>query len=117
MPETPASRPLPPPLEFPPPPCTICGDDCDYDDGWFCVPCGISWDEPAHHNNGAWDEPDKPQCTSRWSPYQGLMYDAYPALKATTYRCRRTDGHDGNHVAPDSLQPWTDKEADDEDES
>lgn len=45
-----------PDLEFDTPPCSICGEHTDYDDGTFwCDICGVRWEQSGRHGEA---EPD-----------------------------------------------------------
>lgn len=86
------SRPLPPPLEFPYPPCSICGEECQLEGSWYCPACGADWPtEGAHLYDGTWDEPKAEQCTSVIRPWDDS--ERFPDLKDIEYRCILDEGH------------------------
>lgn len=112
------SRPLPPPLDFPYPPCSICGEECHLtDDTFTCPACGASW-PTVGAPEGEWtDNPDAAQCPSTYRPWADAKYAGIPILHFQTYRCALDYGHAdadrgaGRHVHPEWQDGWTDKEA------
>jgi hypothetical protein len=96
-------RPLPPPLEFPFPPCSVCGEDCDHDGASFCcLNCNCSWPSKSPHlDEGEWDEDDEEQCDATDQPY---LNSEHKSVKEKTFRCIRTKGHGGEHSDPTG---WT----------
>lgn len=100
----------PPPLEFRTPPCSICGEDTDYEDGFVCNECGAYWDaDNAHLNKGEWHDPDATQCTSVLTPWPN---DTNPALREVRYRCILADDHEPDkHRHPEWYDTWADKKA------
>lgn len=96
------TRPAPPPLEHPLPPCSICGETTEYDGGFYCTPCGTSWDSELSHLDGhsSWGDPVLPQCPATIRPWLG--HPRYPLLSETTYRCLRSEDHKGLHHGQDS---------------
>lgn len=84
----------PPELDFPYPPCSVCGLDTWHDgDGFRCDECGISW---SNNGPGTFD-----QCE-----FQGpKVFDGYPGQ----FRwCRLRSGHDG--LCRDSDVRWGDED-------
>lgn len=116
--ETPAeTRPLPPPLDFPYPPCSICGEECQLEDNSFrCAPCGASWPTDGAPE-GDWDEPKAQPCMSTYRPWAAQRYADMPILHQQVYRCALEAGHvaaergAAKHVDPEWRDGWTDKEA------
>lgn len=106
------SRPAPPPLEHPLPPCPLCGEDTDYDDGFYCAPCGASWDSDRSHLDGysSWDDPDAEQCPATVRPWADSI--RYPTLAGVVWRCLLTVGHDGGRHASGEGDIWTDADTD-----
>lgn len=84
-----SDRPAPPPLEFETPPCSVCGEGTEHDDGSFlCANCGASWSSVGE--SGEWEEPNAKQCSAQsQQPWD-------------TYRCYRAAGHSGDHEHPDT---------------
>lgn len=116
-PTTAVRRPLPPPLDFPYPPCSICGNDTSYEEGFYCAPCGASWPSEGAPE-GEWDEePNAEQCPSEHRPWAAEKYAGMPALHQMVYRCSLDAGHADagrgadRHVHPDWQDGWTDTEA------
>lgn len=101
------SRPKPPPLEPRCPPCSICGEDTRYEDGFVCEPCGAAWDsENYNHDDGEWiDSGD--QCP--WALAYWRDSAQYPHLQNIVYRCLLTEAHAGKHQHPDFIGGWDDK--------
>lgn len=92
----------PPPLEYPCPPCSICGEATDYEDGsFYCSDCGASWNADMGHQDGysRWDDPGLPQCPATVRPYKGD--GRYPFLSKVTYRCLLSTNHDNQHRGTD----------------
>lgn len=91
----------PPPLEHPLPPCSICGESTDYDGGFYCTPCGASWDSELSHLNGhsRWDNAEASQCAAAEQPW--AKQERYPSLRGLTFRCLLDDKHDGPHRNPE----------------
>lgn len=112
------SRPLPPPLEFPYPPCSICGEDVQLEDNsFFCAPCGASWPTEGAPE-GEWDDyPAAEQCPSEYRPWADEKYANIPILREKVYRCALDVGHieadrgAGKHMHPEWQDGWTDKES------
>lgn len=101
-------RPAPPPLEPRCPPCSICGEDTTYEDGFVCEPCGASWDsENYHHEPGQWLNGEEPQCP--WALAYWRDNTTYPHLRDIVYRCLLTEAHEGKHQHPDFIGGWDDK--------
>lgn len=110
------TRQPPPPLEFPYPPCSICGEECQLDDYWYCPSCGASWPtEGAHLYDGEWTEPKAEQCLSQIRPWE--HEERFPNIRDTEYRCVLEDGHrnDGRgadlHRHPEYCDGWKDTDA------
>lgn len=114
--ETPpaVTREPPPPLEHPLPLCSICQEIVEYDAGFYCRPCGASWDSKGSHLNGHshWDDAALEQCPATIRPWAGSTW--YPSLAKATFRCLRSAGHDGMHHGFDDVDghAWTDQELD-----
>lgn len=99
-----AARPAPPALEYPFPPCSVCGESTNHDgDDLYCDSCGIYW--PDEGGPGVWtsDGDGVPgiQCTSTIAPY---LYSptAPEGIRDFRFRCAL----DHNHV--DSPAPVRD---------
>lgn len=117
--ETPAEtlrRPLPPPLDFPYPPCSVCGEDTTFEEVFYCAPCGASWDEHGAPE-GEWEDPAAEQCPSTHRPWAGEKYANIPILREKVYRCALELGHAEaergakRHIHPEWQDGWTDAEA------
>jgi len=107
-----APRPLPPPLEHPLPPCSLCGETVEYDGGHFyCEACGCSWDSDGSHLDGqsSWDNPTLEQCPATVRPYMGSI--KYPRLADVVLRCLKSESHAGVHRDLDGGD-WTDNDTD-----
>jgi hypothetical protein len=110
-------RPLPPPLEFPIPPCSICGEECQLDENFYCPMCGATWPTEGAPE-GEWnDEPKADQCPSEHRPWAAEKYANIPILRAKVYRCVLDAGHADagrgadRHLHPEWQDGWTDAEA------
>ena len=84
------SRPVPPSLEFPTPPCSICGEDTEYDDGFHCPYCEAYWSKDGAPE-GEWYAPKAEQCRSVLRPWEDRP--EYPTIQDTEYRCFLEEGH------------------------
>lgn len=106
------SRPAPPPLEHPVPPCSLCGEETVYDDGFYCLDCEASWDSDLSHLDGysSWDDPAAEQCPATVRPWAGST--RYPALADTVWRCLLSTGHAGDRHCNGEGNSWTDTETD-----
>lgn len=92
------TRPAPPELEFPCPPCSLCGEDTYHNGDCFrCDDCGAHW---GGNGPGGWDEPGLPVCTSTNKPfdYPGLSAE-HESIRHHVDHCIRVEGHDGEHRA------------------
>ena len=84
-------------LEFPYPPCSLCGEDTYHDgDGLRCDPCGASWSSSG--GGGTWDEPDALACPATHKPfdYPGLD-EKYENIRHHVKWCMLPAGHDDKH--------------------
>lgn len=109
MPDT-ETRPAPPPLEYEPPMCSICGEQTEVEDGVLhCKSCAATWDIDAYHLDGysSWDDSAGRQCTAAIAPW-AHQRDAYPHIADARYRCLLAVGHDGKHRHPEYYDGWTD---------
>lgn len=104
-------RPLPPPLEFETPPCSVCGTFTEYAEQRFrCPDCGCSWGRSgAHLHEGRWDDRSAQQCPDVLSAEEGSAVARQPD---EAHRCMRTAGHAGDHVHPE-VGEWVDRDDDD----
>lgn len=88
-------RELAPPLEFPLPPCPVCGRTVDLGEIFSCGYCKVTWPvKLAHLRDGRWDNPDTPQCASAYR--EGIC----------SYHCILDAGHTGKHRHPDLQEGW-----------
>ena len=100
------TRAAPPELEFPYPPCSLCGEDTDYDDGFYCSPCGASWSTEGR--DGDLVDPDLKVCPSTHKPFDRPDLGAeYESIRHHVNHCIREDGHDGKHRS-DIYSEWGD---------
>jgi len=103
-------RPLPPPLDFPYPPCSICGEECLLESGFYCPMCGASWPTTGAPE-GDWEEPAAERCPSTIRPWVSNRF--YPSLQGLVYRCVLDVGHTEaergaeRHRHPDYSDGWT----------
>lgn len=98
------TRPAPPELEAPYPPCSMCGKGTDWDDGFYCTPCGASWSDVGRE--GSWDEPELSACTSTHKPFDRPDLGAeHEGIRHHVEHCQREDGHDGKHRS-DEFTEW-----------
>ena len=42
-------------LDFPPPDCSVCDGELEYDDGWYCQKCGSSWNRDGRRGSFDFD--------------------------------------------------------------
>lgn len=98
-------RPEPPELEFPYPPCSMCGEDTYHDgDGFRCDPCGAYWGE---RGAGSWMEPGLKACGATRKPFdRGDLEPKYEGIRHHKDYCIREAGHDGSHRA-NAYSEWT----------
>jgi hypothetical protein len=62
------STPAIPDLEFSCPPCALCGEETNYEDGYFdCGNCQLSW--PKEGRDGFRANHEIPQCLTERSPF------------------------------------------------
>jgi hypothetical protein len=103
-------RPVPPPLAFVPPNCSICGEETRVEDGYYCDNCEATWDYDGAPD-GAWIELDAEQCPSIHKPYPN---DTNERLAAIEYRCLLEADHANRgvdtHQHPQSWDGWKDPE-------
>lgn len=106
-------RPLPPPLAFDDPPCSVCGEGTHLEDGAYtCDRCGASWDAfTAADEPGGWDGDETEQCPSQMRPYADQYRRLPESMRGRTYRCALTVGHDKRHLHPEWQRGWTNAEA------
>lgn len=98
------TRPPPPELEFPYPPCSLCGGATDYDDGFRCRPCGVSWSNDGR--DGSWDEPELKVCASTNKPFDRPDLGAeHESIRHHVDHCIREEDHDGMHRS-DEFSEW-----------
>lgn len=104
------TRHAPPELEFPYPPCSICGEDTNNEgDGFFCEACGVSWSNDGR--NGSWDEPETKACTSTHKPFdRDDLASENEKIRHFVKHCIFDLDHDGDHDAGD-YTTWTDDQA------
>lgn len=97
------TRPAPPELEFPYPPCSLCGEDTYHDgDGFRCDPCGASWGD---RGEGWWDEPDLPACPASYKPFDRPdLEEKYEGIRHHAFRCILPVAHVGKHRDRDSSE-------------
>ena len=114
MSETDTKRPLPPPLEFRTPDCSICGEETVFEEGFYCENCQAAWDEHGAPEGEWYEDPKREaeQCPSIHRPYPD---NANERLAAIEYHCVLELGHADRdvplHQAPDSWGGWKDSEA------
>lgn len=103
------TRPPPPELEFPYPPCSLCGEDTDCEDESFvCRPCGAYWDRSGQR--GSWDEPKLRACGATRKPFDRDDLDPkYESIRHHKDYCIREKDHDDKHRA-DPYSEWEDEE-------
>lgn len=94
-----------PPLEFPYPPCSVCGKECDHDgDGLTCPGCGLDWPDPAHSNHGRFYNVDVAPCGIR---AEVILYPIARQLggplgdETKVAVCQRDEDHTGPHAGFD----------------
>lgn len=99
-------RPAPPELEFPYPPCSMCGEDTYHDgDGFRCDPCGAYWGSQT--GSGSWMEPDLKACGATRKPFDhGDLSPEHENIRHHKDYCIREVDHDGPHRA-DAYSEWT----------
>lgn len=113
------SRPLPPPLEFATPPCSICGKSTEYEDGsFYCYDCLACWPSEGAPEGEWYEDPGRllDQCPSVMRPWADSVI--YQRLRDRSYRCVLDAGHlegergTDRHRHPEWSEGWTDKQAD-----
>lgn len=104
------TRPSPPDLEFPYPPCSVCGKDTYHDgDSLRCDPCGISWRDSGQ--SGEWDEMDAIRCPSSFKPHDHpRLSPEHESVRHFLNHCIREEGHEGKHRSNEWTE-WTDDKA------
>ncbi len=109
--KTAVTRPAPPPLEHRLPPCSICGETVEYDEYFYCVPCGAKWNSKHSHLDGysSWDDPAAPQCPAESRPWLGST--SWPTLAKAVERCLLTAGHESERHNSGE-HDWTDADTD-----
>lgn len=103
------TRPAPPGLEFPFPPCSVCGKTTDHDgDGFYCSDCGISWGEMGE---GRWDDPEEKACLSAFKPFdRDNLAPEHEKIRHHIVWCFQSLDHAGKHRS-DEFTTWTDEQA------
>jgi len=102
------TRPEPPELEFPYPPCSMCGEGTYHDgDGFCCDPCGAYW---SGNGPGGWSDPDIKACPSTCKPFDrpGLAAE-HESIRHHVNHCMRAGGHKGWHRS-DGFTEWSDRQ-------
>lgn len=85
-----------PELEFPPPPCSICDGELDFDETWTCPVCQVTWD--SRGSRGELDQ-DEIACAAA-REYDGdevcgaERTDHWMGTQRPTRRCRLGPGHE-----------------------
>jgi hypothetical protein len=111
-----------PQLEFPPPPCPVCGKDLDCVDGWECAGCSLYWDSTG--NYGAHANTDLLACgdtrdVQLYPPVSRMAPDKLAEMRERRV-CKLDQGHEGAHAGydpttvtrycpPSSWDRWNDK--------
>ena len=92
------TRPQPPELEFPYPPCSLCGEDTYHDgDSFRCDPCGAWW---GGTGPGSWMEPDLKACGATRKPFdRDDLAPEHESIRHHKDYCIREADHDGPHRA------------------
>lgn len=98
------ARPTPPGLEFPYPPCSLCGEDTYHDgDGFRCDPCGASWSSSGC--DGLYDEPEVPACAATYRPHDRPdLGSEFERIRNFVNRCNLPADHDGKHRDDDGIR-------------
>lgn len=111
-------RPLPPPLEFPYPPCSICGTECElHDNSFYCIACDAGWPTEGAPEGYWWVNDETEQCPSTYRPWKAQEYAYLGLLCETVHRCILEAGHldagrgADKHMHPGWADGWTDKDA------
>ena len=101
------TRPSPPELEFPYPPCPLCGEDTYHDgDSFRCDPCGAHWADNGA--SGAWMEPHLKVCGATRKPFDHPdLEPKHESIRHHQDYCIREKDHDGKHRA-DQFSEWSD---------
>jgi hypothetical protein len=90
-----------PDLEFRGPDCPFCGEECRYEEGWVCEPCGFSWSSSGSHGErlsiGSWSA-TLPPCDEEVSPLTHVIDESLALIRDYRYRCVRDHGHDDDHA-------------------
>ncbi|SDZ57239.1 hypothetical protein SAMN05216215_110714 [Saccharopolyspora shandongensis] len=97
------TRPAPPGLEIPCPPCSVCSEETNAspDRTFDCEHCECSWSTDNPEQPGEWWEPEAPQCRSTRKPYIHLT-QLNPEIRDQVVRCLLHEGHGGKwHYAAD----------------
>lgn len=96
----------PPDLEFPPPPCPLCGEDCGFDDGPYCEACGVYWRPDG--TAGRWDEPALKVCPSTYKPFDRAdLSPEHERFRHHVVHCILALDHDQRHRS-DASTAWAD---------
>ena len=84
-----------PPLIVRYPECPLCGEEVDWDEGFVCVSCEVSWPE-RHGEYGSTEDFEDPDDPSEQCPEERLPWadSAHDRLRGYRYRCVKRDGHD-----------------------
>jgi hypothetical protein len=91
-------RPIPPDLEFPPPDCSVCGGDLEYDDWWYCNTCEISWPSDGRARRYGQMDPASAACLSTIEPLNRDSLGAkHENLRHLREQCVLPAGHEGKH--------------------
>lgn len=89
------TRKPPPPLDYVPPLCPLCGEDTRLEDEcWECRRCEASW---SYYGNdrGDWDDPAAEQCRFYCEPWKDCERE--PKHLPKRFQCELADGHEGAH--------------------
>lgn len=88
-----ATKKLIPTLEFPPPDCSVCSGELEYDsDGFHCPTCGLCWNLDGE--SGSWADIDQP-CGHRAS------FELFRNGSVRNVQCHKTHGHTDYHAGYD----------------
>lgn len=101
------TRPVPPPLEWRCPDCSVCGNETKcVEAGCFeCRSCAITW---TSDGEGEWDEPDEERCAETVQPWlDNTWIKDDDERKHKEFRCVLAAGHDEDE---DNLTPHANPE-------
>jgi hypothetical protein len=109
-------RAAPPPLEYRPPLCSVCGEETRHSVSGrlVCDPCGCSWDESIIDLDGDWFDTTAEQCTATVRPYEENDWiKDDDERKHLELRCIRDAGHrkEGELGEPQALHANPDLKA------